>query len=310
VAEALVAIRFVHFAAAMAGFGIGAFRLYAFAGDPASVRAPARTALDAPLVRMTAFCAALALLTALAMIPFIAVEMAGSDDAIRDPAVWHALLFATEFGGAWCWHLGFAAVLLALCLMSTGRGQAGASTVAALLLLVSLGWVGHAAMDMGGGFYHKINQMVHLTAAGLWLGGLLPLGVLLRRAARPGGNVYVPLARIALPYFSQMGYVAVALIALTGSVNSIMLVGSFDALVMTPYGRLLSVKIALFLAMVTLAMVNRFRLMPRLRETTTATIPLRALLCSVVAEQALGIAILAVVSVLGTWPPAIEAMAM
>jgi putative copper resistance protein D len=308
--EAWVAIRFIHFAAAMAGFGIGAFRLYAFAGDPASAHAPARTALDAPLVRMTALCAALALLTALAMIPFVAVEMAGSDAAIRDPAIWHALLFATEFGHLWCWHLGFAVALLALCVMPVGRWQVSASTLAALLMLASLGWTGHAALDMGGGPIHEINQMVHLTAAGIWLGGLAPLGMLLRRAARPGGEAYVPLARLALPHFSQMGYVAVALIALTGKVNSIMLVDSFHALAMTPYGRLLGAKIALFAAMVTVALVNRFRLMPRLRDATTAAIPLRALFRSVVVEQALGLAVLAVVSVLGTWPPAIEAMVM
>jgi putative copper resistance protein D len=159
-------------------------------------------------------------------------------------------------------------------------------------------------MDMGGGITHEINQMAHLTAAGLWLGGLAPLGILLRRAVRPDGAAYVPLARTALPHFSQAGYVAVALIALTGTVNSIMLVGSVDALVTTPYGRLLMVKIALFLAMVGLALINRFRLAPRLAGPDAAVVPLRTLYRSVLAEQVLGIAILAVVAVLGTWSPA------
>ena len=49
-AEALVAIRFVHFAAAMAAFGIGAFRLYAFAGAAAG-DAAARAELAAVLAR-------------------------------------------------------------------------------------------------------------------------------------------------------------------------------------------------------------------------------------------------------------------
>ena len=180
----------------------------------------------------------------------------------------------------------------------------------ALLLLVSLGWVGHAAVDSGGGVAHQINQMVHLAAGGIWLGGLVPLGMLLHRAAWPGGEAYAALARTALPHFSQMGYVAVALIALTGTVNAILLVGSFHALAATPYGRLLCLKIVLFAAMVALALVNRFRLMPRLRELENAVPPLHALYRSVAVEQAIGLGILAVVAMLGTWPPAIEAMPM
>jgi copper resistance protein D len=192
--------------------------------------------------------------------------------------------------------------------MPRRRWQEGAATLAALLLLASLGWVGHAAMDDGGGVAHEINQMVHLIAAGLWLGGLAPLGILLGRAVRRDGAAYVPLARAGLPHFSQIGYVAVALLALTGAVNSIFLVGSFHALAETPYGRLLSLKIALYLAMVGLALVNRFRLMPRLREAAATAGALHALYRSVIGEQALGLAILGVVSLLGTWPPAIDAM--
>jgi putative copper resistance protein D len=200
-------------------------------------------------------------------------------------------------------------VLLTLGTIPQRRRHAGAATLAALLLLISLGWVGHAADGEGATrTAHEINQMVHLTAAGIWLGGLVPLGLLLRRAVRPGGDAYIPLARSALPHFSQIGYAAVALVALTGTVNSVLLVGSCHALVTTPYGRLLSVKITLFAAMVGLALVNRFRLMPRLRDAASAVMPLRALFHSVVVEQALGLVILGVVAVLGTWPPAIHAM--
>jgi putative copper resistance protein D len=204
--------------------------------------------------------------------------------------------------------MALAAALLVLSALPRRRWQVGLTTLAALSVLASLGLTGHAAMDMGGGTAHEINQMAHLTAGGLWLGGLLPLGVLLRRAVRPDGAAYVPLARIALPHFSQIGYAAVALLLITGTVNSVMLVGSFGAFATSPYGRLLAVKIALFLAMVALAMVNRFRLLPRLNGPKAASVPLRALARSVLAEQALGLAILAVVAVLGTWPPANMAM--
>jgi putative copper export protein len=56
--------------------------------------------------------------------------------------------------------------------------------------------------------------------------------------------------------------------------------------------------------MVGLAIVNRLRFVPRLGTPSSATAALRALSWSVAAEQAIGAAILAVVAVLGTWPPA------
>jgi len=305
--DAWIAARVVHFAATMAAFGIGAFGLYAFAGGTIPPDDPVRAALDTALVRAGLVAAVISLLSALAIIPFITAEMTGSGALAFDPATWRAVLFDTEFGHVWCWHLGFAVALLVIAALPRRRWRNGAVTLAALLLLASLGLTGHAAMDMGGGPTHEINQMTHLIAGGLWLGGLVPLGVLLYRATRRDG-AYVPLALIALPHFSQIGYVAVALLAITGSVNSVMLVGSFGAFATTPYGRLLAVKIALFLAMIGLALVNRLRLVPRLRgpEPTIAT--LRVLARSVFAEQAIGVTILAVVSVLGTWPPANMAM--
>jgi putative copper resistance protein D len=311
-AEALEAIRFVHFATAMAAFGIGAFRIYALAADITAAQSPASAELDRRLALATTAAAALALVTAAALVPFIAAEMAGAASAALDPATLKAVLFSTAFGHAWVWHIGFAVALLVLCAMPPRRWQTGAATTAALLLLVSLGWVGHAAEGTGAlKAAHQANQMLHLTAAGLWVGGLVPLGILLGCAVRPGGGAFIPLARIAVPHFSQMGYVAVALVALTGTVNSLFMVGSFDALTATPYGRLLLVKIALFTAMVGLALVNRFRLVPRLNDAETAVVPLRALFRSVIVEQVLGLAILGVVAVLGTWPPAVhQIMAM
>jgi putative copper resistance protein D len=179
--------------------------------------------------------------------------------------------------------------------------------VLSFLLLVSLGWVGHAVEGKGvAKLVHQINQMVHLLAAGLWLGGLTPLAWLLRRARSPSGTAWMTVAREVVPRFSQMGYAAVALLAATGALNALLLVGSIQALVGTPYGRLLGLKILLFLAMVTVALFNRFRLLPRLRREAQASAVAAALARSVLFEQGLGLAILAVVSVLGTWPPGIH----
>jgi putative copper resistance protein D len=114
----------------------------------------------------------------------------------------------------------------------------------------------------------------------------------------------ITLTRDAIRHFSQMGYVAVAFIALTGTINTLLLVGSPGAMFGTPYGRLLALKILLFLVMVVVALINRFRLLPRFRCEPQPSAPIAALARSVLFEQGLGFAVLAVVSVLGTWPPA------
>ena|SRR5258708_5322596 len=78
----------------------------------------------------------------------------------------------------------------------------------------------------------------------------------------------------------------------------------------TPYGQLLIVKLVLFAGMLALAVSNRFWLVPSLtegreddRSGTTALIG--KLRNHVLGEQFLGLAVLLVVSVLGTMRPAI-----
>jgi putative copper resistance protein D len=100
-----------------------------------------------------------------------------------------------------------------------------------------------------------------------------------------------------------MGYVAVAVIALSGAINSLLLVRKLGGLVDTPYRRLLALKILLFLAMVAIALINRLYFAPRVSSDPAA---LGALYRTVGLEQGLGLCILAVVSVLDTWPPATQ----
>jgi copper resistance protein D len=213
-----------------------------------------------------------------------------------------AVLLETRFGRVWCWHLLLAAILVLACL-----GRQLWRPVVLLLslgLLASLGWVGHATMGEGAALVgHELNQTGHLLAAGLWLGGLAPLAWVLRQARRQTGDFAISLARDALRNFSHAGYAAVALIALTGAINTLVLVGSLDAMLGTPYGRLLAIKILVFLAMVVVALINRFRLAPQISHDSGA---LRALGRTVALEQSLGLAVLAIVSVLGTWPPALN----
>ena len=107
----------------------------------------------------------------------------------------------------------------------------------------------------------------------------------------------------------MLGIVSVATLLATGIVNSWILVGSFHALVITEYGRLLMFKIAVFAIMLVFAAVNRFRLTPRLAlapGSETQLMALRQLTRNSSIEIALGFVIFAIVGMLGTLHPAIH----
>ena len=303
--EAFAACRLVHFASVMVAFGGSAFRLYAVRAGDRDLAA----ILDARFRRVLLIAAILALLSALLLLSFITSRMAGSVSAALDWKTISTVLLDTSFGRVWRWRLLIAALLVVAYAAPSARP--GYRVALSALLLASLGWVGHAVGEAGGvGFGHEINQSVHLLAAGIWLGGLVPLAWLVARAVRSQSQHWLALLRNALPEFSHMGYAAVAFVTLTGIVNTILLVGSIEGLTETPYGRLLLVKIALFLLLVAVAIVNRFILMPWIDRQTTRSNGTAALLWTVSIEQMLGLAILGVTSVLGTLPPAIHAAAM
>ncbi len=299
--EMLYACRFVQFTAAMLIFGTAAFRVYAPADSDTRTPSSILTEFDAWFGNVALAAALVALISAIALVLCQAAVMAGSPAAAIDFAAVSAVLLETRFGRVWCWHLLLAAILALACL---GRHPMRPVVLfLSLGLLASLGWVGHAAMDDGSTrIAHELNQTAHLLAAGLWLGGLVPLAWVLRQVRRQPGDFEISVTRDALRNFSHMGYAAVVLIALTGAINTLFLVGSLDAMLDTPYGRLLAFKILLFLVMVVVALINRFRLAPRISGEVSA---LRALGRTVALEQGLALAVLAIVSVLGTWPPAL-----
>jgi len=293
--EALYACRFLQFTAAMLVFGTAAFRIYALAGSDPGAASSLVAKFDSYFGRVILAAALVALISAMALVLCQAAAMGGSPAAAVDLKAVSAVVLETRFGRVWRWHLLLAALLVWVCLIRPPRRPI--ILILSLGLLASLGWVGHAAMDEGAAWIgHELNQTVHLLAAGLWLGGLAPLAWVIR-------HFEVAMARDALRSFSRMGYVAVAALAVTGAVNALLLVGSLGAMFGTPYGRLLTFKILLFVTMVAVASFNRFRLAPRISEDPAA---LRRLGQSVALEQGLWLSVLGIVSLLGTWPPAFD----
>src|SRR5216683_3572889 len=108
--EALIACRALHFASAMLLVGAGAFRVYAISGSDAGLL----LALDGRLRALLLVAAIVALLSAVALVPFVASTMAGSAAAALDWNTISAVVFQTSFGRVWRWHLSIAALLVAI----------------------------------------------------------------------------------------------------------------------------------------------------------------------------------------------------
>ena len=154
------------------------------------------------------------------------------------------------------------------------------------------------------------SAALHLLAAGVWLGGLPLLAMLLTWAQRADHASAERIAAEATRRFSALGLGSVLLLVVTGVYNTWTLVGTIPALIGTPYGQLLLVKLGLLLPLLGLAIVNLRYLKPRLvrvvavqqRRQTRET--LRRLRRCVLGEAVLGVAILLIVGALGSTPPA------
>jgi putative copper resistance protein D len=109
---------------------------------------------------------------------------------------------------------------------------------------------------------HLVRDILHALAAALWIGALTALFGLL--AAPPTGRAACQSVHRALPGFSGIGSVLVAVLVVIGVINSWILVGPDHALALwtTSYGRLLSLKLVLIAAMLGFAAANRFRHTP------------------------------------------------
>jgi putative copper resistance protein D len=232
-----------------------------------------------------------------------------ADDIVR------RVLTETRFGFVWSVRF-FLALLLAFGLLVLGRQPDGSPrwqvlciVTLALTLLGTLAWSGHASGTPGiAGVLHISADVLHLVAAGVWVGSLLPLALLFAAARRTTNPAVASLVRDATWRFSALGVIAVGTLLVTGVINTCVLVGSIPALIGTDYGWLLMAKMCLFIAMVCIAALNRMRFAPRLSSAATGADAQRQLQRNSLIEASMGVLILFIVGALGTLPPAVHAM--
>jgi putative copper resistance protein D len=303
----LIGVRFALYLTLAALFGLSAFSLY---GLRLRERGSA-LALRPWLVAS----ASLGLLFSAAWVVMMASSMAGTPVWPVDHEAVAALLTGSAIGAAWKLRMVMLVLATIAAMFAAGRlVWLSAVAVCAAVALATLAWTGHGAMDEAVmGWAHLIADILHLLASGVWVGALLGLILLVSRPAARVDAAHLAMTHRALHGFGAVGTIVVGTIVLTGLVNGWMLVGigNLATLPTTLYGQLLLAKLMLFVAMLGLASLNRFRLTPAFEQAIAASDHRRALgrlRASLGIETACVVAILALVAWLGTLAPPASAM--
>ena len=293
-----ITIRFALYANLMVLFGWPLFPLY-----------EAQAIGSRPSPRQLLLLALVAIGLSIFSMVAMTASMAGMAILDVDRGSIAAMVFDTPMGLAW--QVRVAALTVMSGLVVTQRPASRLASVGlAAAALASLAWTGHgAAGEALTGWVQLAADIVHLLAAGGWIGALVALGLMLARGrSRCTADDYTAMHH-ALAGFSKAGTLFVGLLVITGSVSSWILVGPQGVAMAasSQYVQLLAIKLALFAAMLKLAAMNRFSLTPALLRDLDAGLgpagALRALHRSVAIEIGLAALVLAIVAWLGTIVP-------
>jgi putative copper export protein/mono/diheme cytochrome c family protein len=284
-ASIMAGLRGLHLAASVSLLGTAAFVAWML---PAAGKVPAR--LHRRLVRLWWVSGAVALLAGLAWFTLQAAAIAGAGTVAETWAAVPLVAAHTRFGSTLMVRLGL--LLVATILGLAGRGVIFAIVPAAVALGLQ-GVIGHAGATAGSSLV--LTEALHLLAAGVWLGSLLPLWISV--LALP------PAAAASVCYrFSPIGLACVLVLAGTGIVQAITLIATLPALLGTHYGHIALLKIGLFLLALALAAVNRLWLTERLGPGNRR----RHLLVSVGIETVIGFTIITVAAFLASSIPGVH----
>ncbi|HEX7820202.1 MAG TPA: copper homeostasis membrane protein CopD [Sphingobium sp.] len=305
-----IAVRLGLYLDLMLLFGLPMFGLYTLRGTERA---------SGSVLRFRSVLATIALagigLSILAMIA-LAASMGGVAIDQVDRATVNLLISGTAIGTVW--QVRLAALLLVLYFSIVGwRRPAFALwsvSVTAAIALATLAWTGHGAADEGlWGWIHLGADITHLLAAGIWIGALSALCLLIFRPAARMAIDHIHLSHRALDGFAKVGSIVVGLLILSGFINTWILVGpsNLGSLFTTLYGVLLAAKLLLFGAMLFLAAANRFFLTPALAtaiETGDISSAIGSLRRSLIIESGCALTILALVAWLGLLAPPASGM--
>jgi copper transport protein len=170
-----------------------------------------------------------------------------------------------------------------------------------LLIAVALTFSSHAIESQHQPVLALMADAAHLSAMGLWFGGLLVLLLTLSRWLRPlAGEERTDCLAETVRRFSNLALVSVGCLIATG-VYAMTLHTTRGTILNTSYGQTLLIKHALILPLIGTAALNLLLIKPRLRSVERARRWLPRLLWI---EAGLGLAVLLVTATLTQLPPA------
>jgi copper transport protein len=242
--------------------------------------------------RVLGIAGVIAMLAALAGIGQQGADMTGGGFWTLD--AWRSGL-ATSLGLSSCVAAGGALAIAIAARFSGGPARAALLATGVLAAIASLPLTGHAVTA------HSAAAAVaalaaHGLAAAFWIGSLAALLAIVNERASSDAAAVAVLRR-----FSRWGALAVAALVLAGISFVSLQLDSVAALFDSRYGWLVVCKVVLLLALVLLAVLNRFRWLPRLERGVRAAG--RRLRWSIGAEVALVVCVIGVTAVLVHTPP-------
>ena len=237
---------------------------------------------------------ACALIIAIGWLLVEAAVIAGADSVLSTLQALPVVAWRTQFGR---WMLLRCALLLTVLPMLRLRrtGLILAVFLAGLALAIQP-MIGHAGA-IGGrvGDALIISEVMHLWAAGAWLGGLLPLFITI--AILPHSA-----AATACRSFTPVGLSAIVMLGGTAVVQVAEFMGGLPGLFGTAYGQIALVKLGLFVVLLALAALNRLALTDRLAGPAPDAAQ-RQMRASIAIEAVLGALVVAVAGFLASHMP-------
>lgn len=205
---------------------------------------------------------------------------------------------ATRFGIAWVWMTLACALVVCLLTLAWLRRQRWPLWIA-LLIALALGsgfsLSGHSASEPGSSALTAGADWVHISAASVWIGGLITLALIGWRLDR--GD-----RRTAFLRFSKLAGVLAAVVIGAGVYLALARLPTLGDLGSTHYGRVLLLKIALVATALAWGAAHHFLVRPRLERDTD--VPGGLVGGSLLGESFVGVSVLlAAAFLVNTGPP-------
>lgn len=268
-------------------------------------------------LRQTLFFSAMSILSLFLSVAVLSLLIQGAklrDGVLPSPDILFRYVTMTQSGKVWLLREIYG-VALALVLFRLMRNEPSMTAVRivsflTLPLIAGRSFASHAIAVKDDTSFAVMADAIHLIAGGLWGGGLMALLWALHRGMKV---LTLPLAWAAetVRRFSRLAFASVTMLLITGLYQSWIQVGNVTILFATAYGRVLALKILLFLAMLSLGALNFLSTGTRLVSATqvenkTDSV-VRMALIRVGAESFLALLVFLVTGFLTALPPGVHA---